>query len=118
MSNYELYCGDCLEVLPGLEAKSVDCAVIDPPYFQIVNEDWDRQWASIEDYTRWIGAMIDGVKRTLKDNGSLYIFCDDKTAAYVQVEIDKRLLLLNNIVWYKVNNLPIKSIINLLYKGT
>ena len=27
-----LYCGDCLEVLPTLEAKSVDAVVTDPPY--------------------------------------------------------------------------------------
>ena len=27
-----LYCGDCLQVLPGLPAGSVDCIVTDPPY--------------------------------------------------------------------------------------
>ena len=27
-----LYCGDCLELLPTMEAGSVDCVVADPPY--------------------------------------------------------------------------------------
>lgn len=30
--NVRLYCGDCLELLPQLEAGSVDCVVTDPPY--------------------------------------------------------------------------------------
>ena len=28
----DLYCGDCLEILPELAAGSVDCIVTDPPY--------------------------------------------------------------------------------------
>lgn len=28
----QLYCGDCLEILPTLEAESVDAVVTDPPY--------------------------------------------------------------------------------------
>ena len=28
----QLYCGDCLEVLPQLEAGSIDAVVTDPPY--------------------------------------------------------------------------------------
>ncbi len=32
MSNYELILGDCLEVMRGMEAGSVDCIVTDPPY--------------------------------------------------------------------------------------
>jgi DNA modification methylase len=30
--NIRLYCGDCLEILPTLEAGSVDAVVTDPPY--------------------------------------------------------------------------------------
>ena len=32
MSEVKLYCGDCLEILPTLEAGSVDAVVTDPPY--------------------------------------------------------------------------------------
>lgn len=32
MSNYELILGDCLEVMRGMEAGSVDCVLTDPPF--------------------------------------------------------------------------------------
>jgi len=42
-------------------------------------------------------------RRILKDNGSLYVFADNKVAAYVQVMLDKRFLLINHLVWKKTN---------------
>lgn len=32
MSRYELFCGDCLEMLPTLETGSVQAIIVDPPY--------------------------------------------------------------------------------------
>ena len=40
--NIRLYCGDCLEILPTLEAGSVDAVVTDPPYGVGVAE-WDNK---------------------------------------------------------------------------
>lgn len=38
-----LYCGDCLEVLPTLEAGSVDAVVTDPPYgLSFMGKHWDH----------------------------------------------------------------------------
>jgi len=105
----ELYQGDCLEILPKIPDAIVDCVIIDPPYFNIVNEKWDRQWKTQKDFILWLEIVIVQLKRVLKSNGSLYIFADDKVCAYVQVMVDKHLILLNSIVWYKTNNLPIKN---------
>ena len=48
MSNYELYCGDCLEVLSGL--GNVDAVITDPPY-GIDKAEWDNafptEWYSL-----------------------------------------------------------------------
>ena len=104
-----LYLGDCLEILPTLAAGSVDAVVTDPPYYRIENEEWDKQWQSVQEYAAWVGSMGTEWRRILKDNGSLYVFGDDKAIAYVQIELDKQFLLLNNIVWFKTNNLPIKA---------
>jgi DNA modification methylase len=41
VSDWTLHTGDCLEILPTLEARSVDCVVTDPPYGQS-NEAYDR----------------------------------------------------------------------------
>ena len=32
MNDVELYHGDCLDIMPGLEAGSVDAVIADPPY--------------------------------------------------------------------------------------
>lgn len=43
MSDYTLYHGDCLEVLPTLPAASVDAVVTDPPYgLAFMGKDWDH----------------------------------------------------------------------------
>jgi len=40
--NIRLYCGDCLEILPTLEAGSVDAVVTDPPYgLDFRGAEWD-----------------------------------------------------------------------------
>ena len=111
--DYKLIHGDCLEVLPTLEAGSIDAVITDIPYFRIMSEDWDRQWETIEDYQAWIDSWAYELKRVCTSRASIYIFADDKTAAYVQVILDKHFQLLNNIVWYKTNNQSIKAAPNL-----
>lgn len=108
-----LLLGDCLDLMRTLPDKSIDAIITDPPYFGIVDNEWDNQWRTLADYIAWIGKLADEWRRILKDNGSLYVFGDDKVTAYIQVELDKRFLLLNNIVWHKTNNLPVKTAQNL-----
>ena len=97
----ELHLGDCLEVMRSMPDKSVDAVITDPPYFRIVDAKWDNQWKTLADYLAWIVLASKEWRRILKDNGSLYVFADDKVAAYVQVELDNEFLLLNNLVWNK-----------------
>ena len=41
--NYQLFQGDCLSVMAGMEAGSVDAVVTDPPYgLAFMGEDWDH----------------------------------------------------------------------------
>ena len=42
MSEVKLYLGDCLEILPTLEAGSVDAVITDPPY-GVGIADWDNE---------------------------------------------------------------------------
>ena len=109
----QLFCGDCLEIMPTLADKSIDAVIADIPYFKIVGNDWDNQWNTIEDYQAWIALWAAEIKRVIADNGSIYIFSDEKVCAYVQVTLDKFFLLLNNLVWFKPNNLPIKNVFGL-----
>jgi site-specific DNA-methyltransferase (adenine-specific) len=111
-----IYNEDCLQGLSKIPNKSIDLIVIDPPYFQVMKSDWkgnkyewDNQWDTLKDYLIWIIKVAEELKRILKDNGSFYIFADDKICAYIQVELDKMFKLENSITWVKPNNLTIKG---------
>ena len=92
---------DCMDILKQLPDKCIDCILTDPPYFEIVKNDWDNQWKNIQEFQEWVGEVGKEFYRVLKDNGSFYWFGDDKTIAYCQVELDKYFHLLSNIVWKK-----------------
>lgn len=52
MSEVKLYCGDCLEILPTLEAGSVDAVVTDPPYGVGVN--YGDLFQDTKDHLEWL----------------------------------------------------------------
>lgn len=112
----KIYNMDCLQGLKQLEDNSIDLIATDPPYFQIMMQDhkgtkydWDKQWINFREYLDWICEIAIECRRVLKDNGSLYMFADDKICAYIQVELDKYFNLENNITWVKPNNMTIKG---------
>ena len=112
----ETYCGDCLEVMKGIPDKSVDIVIMDPPYYKVmlsdfanVKYDWDDQWDTLEDYEKWIGKVFSIVKEKCKNTASIYCFADDLIAAHVQIVFERYFNILNNIVWYKPNNMAIKG---------
>jgi site-specific DNA-methyltransferase (adenine-specific) len=112
----KIYNLDCMEFLKQIEDKSIDLVLIDPPYFNVMitdwkgdKHDWDSQWKDIKEYQEWIFKLGTEIKRVLKDNGSFYIFADDKICAYVQVTLDRLFQLVNSITWVKPNNLTIKG---------
>ena len=112
----KIYNQDCMEGLKLLKDNSIDLILTDPPYFRIMireyngnMHDWDNQWDTFEDYLSWCKSWFIELKRVLKNNGSLYIFSDDKICAYVQIELDKLFKLENSIVWVKPNNMTIKG---------
>ncbi len=89
---------DCLELMKLIPDKSIDLVLTDPPYFWIVKDDWDNQRETRQHFIEWLEECTKERKRILKDNGSLYVFWDDKVIAYVQVMMDKYFKLENNIV--------------------
>ena len=117
MSDHKIICGKVEDVLLDVKTESVDLVVADPPYFKVMVRDykrdkheWDNQWESFEAYLKWCELWLSDIYRVLKKNGSCYIFGDDKNIAYTQVLADKlKWCLVNNIVWYKWNNMPIKG---------
>ena len=72
---YELFHGDCLEVMKELKTHSIDLVLIDPPY-NISKAEWDK-WKTVDDYVNFMGEVFKEIERVLKPNGSFYFFHND-----------------------------------------
>ena len=101
---HTLHNGDALEWMKSLPAQSVDCVFVDLPYFGVVADDWDNQWKDRNEYLDWVVSLAHEWKRITKSNSSIFVFCDEKMEAYIQVRLDEIFLLLNKIVWYRKTN--------------
>ncbi|PIP62671.1 site-specific DNA-methyltransferase [Candidatus Roizmanbacteria bacterium CG22_combo_CG10-13_8_21_14_all_35_9] len=100
----EIYNLDCFVFLKKIDDKSINLAVIDPPY-NLRKARWDT-FESEKDFfdftTRWIDALIP----KLKENGSLYIFNTPYNSAFIlSYLIDRGLIFQNWITWDKRDGL-------------
>ena len=75
--------GDCVEELSKLKDFSVDLVVADPPYWKVVNEKWDYQWKTEQEYIQWSITWIKEVARTLRYGGTFYLFGYFRTLAHL-----------------------------------
>jgi len=69
-----IYNQDCVEYLKRLPDKIIDCVILDPPYFNVVNEKWDKQWKSLDEYLLWIESVIEQLNRVSKYSCSMWLF--------------------------------------------
>ena len=90
---------DALELLQSLGDKTVDLILTDPPYYKLLNIDWDKQWKTKDDYLNWLENIIKECQRVLKDNGSFYMFCSPEMLIKVGGVVDKYFNVLNTIRW-------------------
>lgn len=75
MPKVELHCGDCLDVLRGMEADSVDAIVTDPPFGIGFNYSGKREVASDpESYWRWLRPIHDEWVRVLRPGGFMAVW--------------------------------------------
>lgn len=70
-----IYKGDSQEILETLEPNSFQAIIADPPYFQVLlEENWDNQWQTEEEYLVWTEDWIKKAGKLLKDDGLFFIF--------------------------------------------
>lgn len=96
-----LHHGDCLAFMRTMPAASVNLIFVDPPYFKVKAEAWDRQWDKPAGFLAWIGELADEWRRILAPNGSLYCCASPRMQARVECVIAERFEILNSIVWAK-----------------
>lgn len=81
--------GDCFEELSKLESFSVDLVIADPPYWKVINEKWDYQWKTEQEYIQWSIIWIKEVARTLRYGGTFYLFGYFRTLAHLVPYFDE-----------------------------
>ena len=65
---------DCLEFLSSLDDDVIDLICTDPPYYRVVNDKWDNQWFTIDEYYEWCEKWINELGRVAKWNCSFWLF--------------------------------------------
>jgi len=92
----QLYLGDCLDILPTLEAGSVDAVVVDYP-FSFSNNGWD---CTKTDALALIHDTVQESVRLLNDNGSIFAMLGPDTVADAAIWCRSNgLSLVNWIIW-------------------
>ncbi len=113
--------GDCIAVMNGLPAGSIDLIFADPPYnlqlkgalhrpdnsmVNAVNDAWDR-FASFASYDRFTRDWLAAARRLLKPDGAIWVIGSYHNIFRVGTALqDQGFWLLNDVVWRKSNPMP------------
>ena len=113
--------GDCIEVMNGLPANSVDLIFADPPYnlqlrgdlhrpdnsqVDAVDDHWD-QFASFEAYDRFTQDWLKAARRLLKPNGAIWVIGSYHNIFRVGAALQNAgYWILNDVIWRKSNPMP------------
>jgi site-specific DNA-methyltransferase (adenine-specific) len=74
MALNSIICGDVREELPNVPTGSVQAVIADPPYYNVLKEDWDTQWDQLADYLEWSRVWVSQCMRILREDGLCFIF--------------------------------------------
>lgn len=97
----KVYHTDALRLMRAMPDGYVDLIATDPP-FNIGKADWDS-WSSLDAYLAWLGEHLREMRRVLKPNGSLYLFCSTLYQAEVHLAVKQHFNVLSNVRWRKEN---------------
>ena len=102
MKKFELWHGDCLELMKNIPDGSVDLVLTDPPYGIDFQSNFRKnKFNKIENDIAVNAEFLDECKRVLKDTGAFYCFTRwDVYPSWIE-QISKRFKVKNCIVWFK-----------------
>ncbi len=119
-STSRLFLGDCLDILPRLDSRTVDVVVTSPPYNLGIDYRSYDDTISRQEYLEWTIQWATQIKRVLKDDGSFFLNLGSKpTDPWVPFEVVMKLrqifTLQNVIHWIKSIAIDKKDVGN--YEG-
>src|SRR2546428_3057595 len=68
----EIINGDAAAELARLPAGCAQAIIADPPYYNVLSEDWDMQWVGAQEYLDWCLAWASECIRVLRDDGLFF----------------------------------------------
>jgi site-specific DNA-methyltransferase (adenine-specific) len=92
--------GDCLEIAPRLARDFADLIILDPPY-NLTKRFGENTFSrrAVDDYTDWLGRMLDKILPLAKETATVYICGDWHTSASIFEAASQRLKVRNRITW-------------------
>jgi len=118
----KIICGDCIEILKGIETPFADLIFADPPFNIGYKYDKYHDKQKKEHYIDWTKQWMTACNKVLKPTGSFYIAIGDDYAAYVKIiaEDELKLFTRNWIIWHytfgqQTKNKFARSHTNILY---
>ena len=106
----DLYHADCLDLLPKIPDKSVDCIITSPPYWK--GFEYEAYFNSYIQYIGWCKRWLLECKRILKLDGTFYLNCindsEITTRAFELLQVTENIMfkLHETILWYRYNQQP------------
>ena len=98
----KIYNEDCISFMSQLSANSIDTIIVDPPYYKAINESWDKQWKTEDEYLNWCQEWFTECVRILKPTGSFYCYGNFDILSKQKILIfDKQLRFRQNITLSK-----------------
>lgn len=97
----KVYNEDCITTMKNINDGSIDLIIADPPYYKIVDDEWDNQWNTIEDWIQCHNVWFTECKRILKDTGSFYYYGGVSNISHIKILLDNYFEFKNWITWHK-----------------
>ena len=97
---------DCMDILKQLPDKCIDLVLTDPPYGMSYQSSWRTdKYKPIENDNNldWLNNWLIEIKRIIKEDASLYIFCSWHNVDKFKSEIQKFIKIKNILIWNKNN---------------
>jgi len=92
-------CGDCLEVMRGMEDNSVDLVLTDPPYG--TKTDQRGESFMVGEFSNVLPLVLPEIYRVLKNNGAFYCFTSWTQMPEWLLRFQQYFKLQNILVWDK-----------------
>lgn len=102
--NIDLKNCDCIDLLRSLNEKTIDLLITDPPFgisYQSGSRAEKYDKIANDDNLDWLPDWLTEIKRVMKDDSHLYIFCSWHKIDVFKQEIEKHWKIKNVLVWAK-----------------